>query len=132
MLIEKSQNVAKLLQGFDCERNPLYLSFYFYILSIHSKAKVNKCKMTIEVEVTIKLKHGVADPEGENTKKALNLLGFKNVRSVKSMKTFRIEMEPEKESCEDEEKVKEEVEEMCRKLLSNPVIHDYTINVVKW
>ena len=87
--------------------------------------------MTIEVEVTIKLKHGVADPEGENTKKALNLLGFKNVRSVKSMKTFRIAIEPEKESGE-EEKVKEEVEEMCRKLLANPVIHDYEISVVKW
>ncbi len=87
--------------------------------------------MTIEVEVTIKLKHGVADPEGENTKKALGLLGFKNVRSVKSMKTFRIAIEPEKESGE-EEKVKEEVEEMCRKLLANPVIHDYEISVVKW
>lgn len=87
--------------------------------------------MTIEVEVTIKLKHGVADPEGENTKKALSLLGFKNVRSVKSMKTFRIEIEPEKESGE-EEKVKREVEEMCRKLLANPVIHDYEISVVKW
>ncbi len=87
--------------------------------------------MTIEVDVTIKLKHGVTDPEGENTKKALSLLGFKNVRSVKTMKTFRIEIEPEKESG-DEEKVKHEVEEMCRKLLANPVIHDYEINVVKW
>jgi phosphoribosylformylglycinamidine synthase PurS subunit len=80
--------------------------------------------MTIEVEVTIKLKHGVADPEGENTKKALNLLGFKNVHSVKTMKTFRIEIEPG-----EEEMVKHEVEEMCRKLLANPVIHDYEISV---
>ena len=86
--------------------------------------------MTIEVDVTIKLKHGVADPEGENTKKALNLLGFKTVRGVKSMKTFRIEIEPEKARNE-EEQVKEEVEEMCRKLLANPVIHDYEIKVVK-
>jgi len=84
--------------------------------------------MTIEVDVTIKLKHGVADPEGENTKKALDLLGFRDVRNVKTMKTFRIEIEPEKGN---EEKVMQEVEEMCRKLLANPVIHDYTINVVK-
>jgi len=83
---------------------------------------------TMEIDVTIKLKHGVADPEGENTKKALNLLGFKNVRSVKTMKTFRIGVEPEKEN---EEKVKQEVKEMCRKLLANPVIHDYAIKVVK-
>jgi len=81
----------------------------------------------MELNVTIKLKHGVADPEGENTKKALNLLGFRDVRSVKSLKSFRIEIE----SGEDEEKVKQEVEEMCRKLLANPVIHDYDISVVK-
>jgi len=83
----------------------------------------------MELNVTIKLKHGVADPEGENTKKALNLLGFRNVRSVKSLKSFRIEIEPGE--GEDEEKVKQEVEEMCRKLLANPVIHDYEITVVK-
>jgi len=86
--------------------------------------------MSIEVDVTIKLKHGVADPEGENTKKALNLLGFKRVRGVKSMKTFRIEIEPEKARGEEEE-VKKEVEEMCRKLLANPIIHEYEIQVVK-
>ncbi len=85
--------------------------------------------MTMELNVTIKLKHGVADPEGENTKKALNLLGFRDVRSVKSLKSFRIEIEPGE--GEDEEKVKQEVEEMCRKLLANPVIHDYDITVVK-
>jgi len=85
--------------------------------------------MTIEVDVTIKLKHGVADPEGENTKKALNLLGFKTVRGVKSMKTFRIVLEPERRA--DEEQVRKEVEEMCRKLLANPVIHEYDIHVVK-
>jgi len=83
--------------------------------------------MTVEVEVTIKLKHGVTDPEGENTKKALNLLGFNNVHSVKSMKTFRIAIDAEEEGSD----VKYEVEEMCKKLLANPVIHDYKISVVK-
>jgi phosphoribosylformylglycinamidine synthase PurS subunit len=82
--------------------------------------------MTVEVEVTIKLKRGVTDPEGENTKKALNLLGFNNVHSVKSMKTFMIAIDAEEGSD-----VKYEVEEMCKKLLANPVIHDYTISVVK-
>ncbi|MCW3133776.1 MAG: phosphoribosylformylglycinamidine synthase subunit PurS [Methanophagales archaeon] len=84
--------------------------------------------MTIEIDVTIKLKHGVTDPEGENTKKTLNLLGFRDVRSVKTAKTFRIEIEQEKG---DEEKVMQEVEEMCRKLLANPVIHNYDIKMVK-
>ena len=83
--------------------------------------------MTVEVEVTIKLKHGVTDPEGENTKKALNLLGFNNVHSVESMKTFRIAIDAEEEGSD----VKYEVEEMCKKLLANPVIHDYKISVVE-
>jgi phosphoribosylformylglycinamidine synthase PurS subunit len=94
--------------------------------------------MSIEVDVTIKLKRGVADPEGENTKKALHLLGFNDVRGVKSMKTFRITLEPETETetetaraDEEEETVKREVDEMCRKLLANPVIHDYDIQVVQ-
>ena len=91
--------------------------------------------MSIEVDVTIRLKRGVADPEGENTKKALNLLGFNDVRGVKSMKTFRITLEPETETetetaGADEATVKREVDEMCRKLLANPVIHDYDIQVV--
>lgn len=81
--------------------------------------------MAMEIDVTIKLKHGVADPEGENAKKALNLLGFEAVRGVKTMKTFRIEVD-----SVDEDKTKIEVEEMCRKLLANPVIHDYEISLV--
>ena len=95
----------------------------------------------MEVEVRIKLKHGVADPEGENTKKALNLLGFRNVRAVETMKTFRIVVEEEAEAGEgggeeegreksEEERVRQEVEEMCRRLLANPVIQDYEIEVV--
>ncbi|MBN1761806.1 MAG: phosphoribosylformylglycinamidine synthase subunit PurS [Methanomicrobia archaeon] len=91
--------------------------------------------MSIEVDVTITLKRGVADPEGENTKKALHLLGFNDVRGVKSMKTFRITLEPgtgtETAGVDEEERVKREVDEMCRKLLANPVIHDYDIQVVQ-
>jgi phosphoribosylformylglycinamidine synthase len=97
------------------------------------KRKVNS--MRVEVDVTIKLKEGVADPEGENTKKALNLLGFREVRRVKTMKIFRIGIEKQNqgEKAEEEEEgapeVNKTVEEMCRKLLANPVIHDYTITI---
>ncbi len=76
-------------------------------------------------EVYIKLKEGVSDPEGEATKKALNLLGFKNVKRVSSVKVFRIAIEGV--SREEAEK---EIEEMCKKLLANPVIHDYDIRWV--
>jgi phosphoribosylformylglycinamidine synthase len=74
-------------------------------------------------DVYIELKEGVADPEGESTKKALKLLGFDNVKSVSSIKVFRIEL-----SAESREKAEEEIKQMCEKLLANPVIQRYRIN----
>jgi len=74
-------------------------------------------------EVKIKLKKGVADPEGANTKKTLELLGF-DVVDVKSAKVFEIHL-----STSDQGKAEREVKEMCEKLLANPVIHEYSITL---
>jgi phosphoribosylformylglycinamidine synthase len=76
------------------------------------------------VEVKIRLKKGVADPEGKNTKKALGLLGFKNVLDVKSVKTIELTL-----GAMNEDEARAEVEKMCRRLLANPVIHNYEIDV---
>ena len=85
----------------------------------------------MDAEVKIKLKHGVADPEGENTKKALNLLGFSNVVAVRTIKTFVIDVKVEDGDRDGaEERVRHEVEERCKKLLANPVIHEYEINIL--
>ena len=78
----------------------------------------------VDVVVEIFLKKGVSDPEGDATLKALRLLGFKNVQSVGAAKLFRIHL-----AETDAAKVRGEVEEMCRKLLANPVIHDYRITM---
>lgn len=75
-------------------------------------------------QVQIHLKKGVADPEGGNTLKALKLLGFDSVVDVKSARLFEISLDED-----DQDKAKQIVEEMCRKLLANPVIHDYTISL---
>ena len=72
-------------------------------------------------EVRIELKEGVSDPEGANTQKALELLGFSGIERVRSVKAFEITLS---ESVGDQ---KEAVEEMCRRLLANPVIHRYSI-----
>ena len=78
----------------------------------------------VDVVVEIFLKKGVADPEGDATLKALRLLGFPNVTSVGSAKLFRIHLDGA-----DPDKARIEVEDMCRKLLANPVIHEYSISV---
>ena len=75
------------------------------------------------IEIRIELKKGVADPEGKNTMKTLESLGFQGVESVKSVKVFDVELYM---SPEDALKAGEE---MCRKLLANPVIQNYKVTV---
>lgn len=77
-----------------------------------------------EVEVKVIYKKGVADPEGANTAKTLKLLGFDDIEDVKSAKVFRIFLD-----AGDEDKARARVEEMCDKLLANPVIHDYDVAI---
>ncbi|HEC82180.1 MAG TPA: phosphoribosylformylglycinamidine synthase, purS protein [Thermoplasmatales archaeon] len=79
-----------------------------------------------EAKVTIGLKKGITDPEGATTLKSLHLLGFDTVKEVKSQKIFLIKMDEN-----DEKKVRKKVEEICQKLLTNPVIHSYTIEIKK-
>ncbi|TET91771.1 MAG: phosphoribosylformylglycinamidine synthase subunit PurS [Methanomassiliicoccales archaeon] len=78
----------------------------------------------VTAEVQVHLKKGVADPEGTNTLKALKLLGFDSAIEVKSARLFNISIEED-----DGARAKAIVEEMCQKLLANPVIHDYTITL---
>src|SRR5581483_898469 len=58
------------------------------------------------------------DPEGANTKKALELLGFRGVSAVKSVHAFSVDLDAKSESD-----AKATVDEMCKRLLVNPVIH---------
>ena len=81
--------------------------------------------MKYTVDVLISLKKGVLDAEGEATKKALRLLGYKNVEKVSSMKVFRIEL-----NAKSKEDAEEMIREMCDRMLANPVIQDYEIRWV--
>ncbi|MFA5314142.1 MAG: phosphoribosylformylglycinamidine synthase subunit PurS [Methanomassiliicoccales archaeon] len=77
----------------------------------------------VVAEIRIELKQGVADPEGQNTKKALELLGFNGIKNVKSIKVFDIELDA------DVAEAKKACEEMCRKLLANPVIQKFSVKI---
>jgi phosphoribosylformylglycinamidine synthase len=77
----------------------------------------------VVADIRIELKPGVADPEGKNTKKALELLGFDGIRSVRSMKHFEIDLDM------NEEEARTSCEEMCKRLLANPVIQTYRIEI---
>ncbi len=76
--------------------------------------------MKWRVKVIVRLKKGLNDPEGRVIGKALRNLGYA-VENLRVPKCFEFELEskePEKE-----------VEEMCRRLLANPLIHDYEYSV---
>ena len=77
-----------------------------------------------EAKVTVQLKKGISDPEGVNTLKAIHLLGFKNVQQVRTIRTFDLLVEGKEKN-----QVKKDVEQICQRLLTNPVIHHYEIAV---
>ena len=79
-----------------------------------------------EAKVKIGLKKGVSDPEGANTLKALHLLGFNNVKKARTNRTVDLLIDGN-----NKEEVKKKVEEMCQRLLTNPVIHTYKIEIIE-
>ncbi len=78
-----------------------------------------------KANVTVHLKSGISDPEGQNTVKALHLLGFPEVQGVHTTKVWTIDLGKTSKA-----KAKEAVDRMCRRLLTNPVIHDYTVKIL--
>jgi len=72
--------------------------------------------------VSIRRKPGLSDPEGATTLKALNDLGFSDVSHVSFGRTITVTVNaPTVADAEGQ------VEEMCDKLLANPVMETYTI-----
>lgn len=73
--------------------------------------------------VEVRLKPGYLDPEGRTAEKALLDLGFK-VKNVRTAKIYEMEVQ-----ASSKEEAERKVEEMCRRLLSNPVKDDYSFEV---
>jgi len=69
------------------------------------------------------LKKDVLDPQGKVVRQTLKNMGYNDVVNVRQGKYFEIELNET-----DKEKAKKITEEICKKLLTNIVIEDYTIN----
>ena len=78
----------------------------------------------LKAEVKVELKKGISDPEGNNILKALHLLGFTEVKNVKVAKVTQLEIDLTKKK-----ETEEKINEMCQRLLANPVIHNYSITI---
>ncbi|UJQ95371.1 phosphoribosylformylglycinamidine synthase subunit PurS [Mariluticola halotolerans] len=78
----------------------------------------------MKARVTVTLKNGVLDPQGQAIEGALGSLGFSGVGAVRQGKVFDIEV-----SETDPAKAETEIKAMCEKLLANTVIENYTIAI---
>ena len=76
----------------------------------------------MKISVIITLKQDVLDPQGKVINQTLTGMGFDNIDEVRQGKYFEINVNEQ-----DENKAKAQVEEMCKKLLENIVIENYTI-----
>jgi len=74
--------------------------------------------------VEIRLKKGISDPEGKNILKALHLLGFEGVSEVRMAKIVELFID-----ADGKKDALNRTNMMCQRLLTNPVIHDYSIEV---
>lgn len=70
-------------------------------------------------EVVVSLKDGLLDPQGKAVEDALPALGWTNVTAVRVGKHIELVVE-----AEDEAAARAEVEDIARRLLSNPVIEE--------
>ncbi|MGE5443567.1 MAG: phosphoribosylformylglycinamidine synthase subunit PurS [Ignavibacteriales bacterium] len=76
------------------------------------------------VKIEVKLKPIILDPQGKAVLTALHNLGYDEVQETRIGKLIELKVKDE-----NAEKIKERVQEMCKKLLANPVIEDFVVKV---
>jgi phosphoribosylformylglycinamidine synthase PurS subunit len=76
------------------------------------------------VLVEVKLRPGIADPQGATIERALPTLGFDAVHDVRVGKAIRFTIE-----AADEAAARGSVDELCKRFLTNPVIEDAEVTI---
>jgi phosphoribosylformylglycinamidine synthase len=78
----------------------------------------------VKARVTVMLKDGVLDPQGEAVRHALGTLGFAGVNGVRQGKLIELDL-----AAADRAAAEAEVRAMCERLLANTVIESYRIEI---
>jgi phosphoribosylformylglycinamidine synthase subunit PurS len=82
----------------------------------------------LKVNVYVTLKKEILDAQGLVIKKAINQIGYDNIEEVRFGKYMQLEIS---EEGKDSDQIKEEIEYLCDKLLSNPIIEDFKYEIIK-
>lgn len=80
--------------------------------------------MTFSVVVEVRLRDGIADPEGATIERSLPALGFEGVQGVRVGKTISFTLE-----ADDTDAAMQQAQDLCARFLTNPVIEDADIEV---
>ncbi len=80
--------------------------------------------MRFSVRVEVRLRPGIADPEGATIERALPALGFDEVSGMRAGRAFRFEVE-----AEDEAAARARVTQLADRLLANPVIEESELDL---
>ncbi len=78
----------------------------------------------LKAKIIVKLKDTILDPQGKTIHHALETLGYKDIESLRSGKFFELKL-----NLNDKEKAQAFVDEICRKLLANPVTEEYYFTI---
>ena len=81
--------------------------------------------MLFDVHVEVRLRAGIADPQGATIERSLPALGFEGVAGVRVGKSIRFVVD-----AADEAGARAEVDVMCARFLTNPVIEDAVVDIV--
>ena len=81
-------------------------------------------RVTFDVLVEVRLREGIADPQGATIERSLPTLGYAGVRLVRVGKAIRFALD-----APDETAARAEVHEMCDRFLTNPVIEDAVVTL---
>lgn len=78
----------------------------------------------MKARVTVTLKAGVLDPQGQAIEGSLKSLGFSGIGAVRQGKVFDLALEGT-----DADAARSQLIDICEKLLANTVIENYTIEI---
>jgi phosphoribosylformylglycinamidine synthase len=80
----------------------------------------------LKAEIYIMLKKTVSDPQGLTIKHALESLGYKDLEEVRFGKLITVKLK-----TDNKKEARKKLNEMCKKLLANPIIEDYDFKIEK-
>ena len=79
----------------------------------------------MRARIVVRLRPGILDPQGTTIRRALEGLGFPEVRDMRVGKLIDLTLDET-----DAARARQRLDEMCRKRLANPVVEDYTCEVM--